>query len=148
MTDNTDDTSRAEDFVRSYAARRAEEKRSGADGLKAACAPLSKIGVTSVIWAYDGSGDSGAIESCMFYAGTNELHNVYLDALRSDLLSQTERDQIAAEQLENAVFKLLPAGFENNDGGYGEVHLDVETRTIRVEHNQRYTDAIYSEETF
>ncbi|MGS1053287.1 DUF6878 family protein [Burkholderia glumae] len=36
-------------------------------------------------------------------------------------------------------------GFENNDGGSGEVYFEVDSMRVWIEHRDYYTESIYSE---
>jgi hypothetical protein len=68
---------------------------------------LTRLGVTAVTANFDSYGDSGQIE------GLNaEPQGVILDGRLSD-------------ELEDYLFGLLPGGWENNEGGYGDFAVDV-----------------------
>jgi hypothetical protein len=68
---------------------------------------LTRLGVTAVTANFDGYGDSGQIEAL-----AAEPPGVILDRQLSD-------------ELEDYLFGLLPGGWENNEGGYGDFAVDV-----------------------
>jgi hypothetical protein len=93
---------------------------------------LMASGVANVEAAYSGYGDSGAIDGVQF---------------RDKSGVRVERDKIPAaltEKLENALYEFLPAGFEINDGGQGTLTLDVQTGTVKLEHEENYTESTSS----
>ena len=93
---------------------------------------LLESGVANVEAAYSGYGDSGAIDGVQY---------------RDKSGLRVEREKIAAaltEQLENVLYEFLPAGFEINDGGQGTLTLDVQTGTVKLEHQENYTESTSS----
>lgn len=128
---------------------RDEAQKRSADRLKALCDPLARIGIQYIVWTYDGSGDSGDIEDQSIYdTNNNEVSEEAFFNLVAQLPENEQPLFIGEHKMRDDVYELLPSGYENNDGGFGEVHLDVENKKIRVEHNQRYTETNYSEEEF
>jgi hypothetical protein len=134
----------ADDFFANYLRLAEERKQAAAAQLKAACAPLASVGIKQITWSYDGSGDSGDMEG-------RYITNVHGQCSEKDYaaaikgLDQELQKQLTLEELEKAVWELLPDGFEVNDGGYGEVILDTAARAISVQHNARITETEYSE---
>ncbi len=105
---------------------------------------------------FDGGGDSGQIETIDAEDRTDRpvplpegtvsyLHQGYGDGpVRAD--AQTVRETVEA-----MVYDCLGAthpGWENNDGADGDFTFDVATRTITLEHNQRYMDTTSYEHQF
>jgi hypothetical protein len=93
---------------------------------------LMASGVSNVEAAYSGYGDSGAIDGVQF---------------RDKSGVRVEREKIPAslkEQLENVLYEFLPAGFEINDGGQGTLTLDIQTGTVKLEHQENYTESTSS----
>ena len=93
---------------------------------------LMASGVANVEAAYSGYGDSGAIDGVQY---------------RDKAGVRVEREKIPAplkEQLENVLYEFLPAGFEINDGGQGTLTLDVQTGTVKLEHQENYTESTSS----
>lgn len=85
---------------------------------------LRLAGVEAVDATYDAYGDSGNVDDVTL---TPEV--TLDDAVMMDL-----RDLLWA-----VVYDLHP-GFENNDGGMGEISWDVVADKISVEHAERFTD--------
>lgn len=74
-------------------------------------------GYRSIVYPYNGCGDSGAIENP----------------------EQVEPDTLPAsgallDQIADQCCKLLPAGWEINEGSQGAIHVDIAAGTIRIEH--------------
>lgn len=44
-------------------------------------------------------------------------------------------------KLRNCLMDLLPAGFEDNEGGDGNITVDIKTGAIHVSHNEYYTES-------
>ena len=83
---------------------------------------------------FDGSGDDGATEEVNCY--------------RSDVYAyeEFERATYDASHLQEHFDALVPYGYENDAGGFGDVVLDVRKRKIIVERNDRFED--YSTTTY
>lgn len=93
---------------------------------------LLESGVANVEATYSGYGDSGAIDGVQYRDKTG---------------IRVEREKIPAaltEKLENVLYEFLPAGFEINDGGQGTLTLDVQTGTVKLEHEENYTESTSS----
>jgi hypothetical protein len=89
-------------------------------------------GVANVEAAYSGYGDSGAIDGVQY---------------RDKSGFRVEREKIPAaltEELENVLYEFLPAGFEINDGGQGTLTLDAQAGTVKLEHEENYTESTSS----
>ena len=108
---------------------------------------LSAATIAFVIVVFDGYGDSGQIESV---DARSDEATVDLPATEIDFEdiahggSTTEIRRLAvADAIEALAYRLLyetHGGWENNDGAYGEFTFDVAARSIRLDHNSRYTD--------
>jgi hypothetical protein len=83
---------------------------------------LRELGITSVLTKYSGGGDSGDFDDPTF----NPVERVITDRALIDRVSSV---------LSNAV-SLFFAGWENNEGGMGEVTIDVGAEQVRVNHHQ------------
>src|SRR5579859_7713966 len=96
--------------------------------LLAECDKLAAAGVTFVAVHFDGYGDSGATEEVKCYDsewyGWEEHQPVKYDA----------------SHLQEHLEVLVPFGYENDCGGFGDVVLDVAERKITVERNDRFED--------
>jgi hypothetical protein len=94
----------------------------------AACDTLAKAGVTFVAVHFDGYGDDGATEE--------------VKCFDSDYYEYTEREPLAYDvsHLQEHFEALVPLGYENDCGGFGDVVLDVTSRKLSVERNDRFED--------
>lgn len=94
----------------------------------AECKKFAEAGITFVAVHFDGYGDDGAIEDVKCfdseYYAYGEHEPVLYDAFR----------------LQEHFEALVPFGYENDCGGFGDVVLDVTVRKITVERNDRFED--------
>lgn len=111
------------------------ESRRG-DNLKQSCEALRHVRkhlveqkIETVIVAYDGYGDSGAIESITAYRDKNKVE-------LGDELTTAIRE---------AAYGILPGGWDVDCGSLGELVINVRLRTITREHNWRVEDTQYEE---
>ncbi len=98
------------------------------------CDRLAAARVTFVVVHFDGSGDDGVTEEIKCYD--------------SDVYAYEECEHVAhdASELQEHFDALVPYGYENDAGGFGDVVLDVRKRKIIVERNDRFED--YSTTTY
>ena len=109
-------------------------------------AALAEAGIHRVTVEYDGSDDSGQIESTEAWNAANE--KIPLPSLRKVQLASENADSPGDEiGLEAAVEQLAwdylydnHGGWENDDGAFGTFEFSVPDRTIALQHNDRYTD--------
>lgn len=109
---------------------------------------LEASGIVLVTVTFDGCGDSGQIEDIAAFDehGQVDLKGITLPALDgqpTDVPDAAVADPIA-DAIETLAYDLLESehgGWENNDGAYGEFTFDVVSRTIALEHNQRFTSS-------
>ena len=94
----------------------------------AQCDRLATAGITFVATHFDGSGDDGVTEEVKCYD--------------SDVYAYDECEPVAhdASELQDQFEVLVPYGYENDAGGFGDVVLDVRKRKITVERNDRFED--------
>src|SRR5690242_13493009 len=87
----------------------------------AECENLAAAGVTFVAVHFDGCGDSGVTEE--------------VQCFDSDYYAYEEQRSVAhdAAYLQEHFETLVPFGYENDCGGFGDVVLDVAARKITVE---------------
>jgi len=100
----------------------------------AQCDRLATAGITFVAAHFDGSGDDGITEEVKCYD--------------SDVCAYEECEPVSheASYLQEHFEALVPYGYENDAGGFGDVVLDVRKRKITVERNDRFED--YSTTTY
>lgn len=82
----------------------------------------SFAGIHTITVSYDGGGDSGGIESVTAYSVAGD--EVELTTVQQDLV-------------EERVYELLPSGYENNEGGYGEVEISIGENQMSMSHHDR-----------
>ncbi len=113
---------------------------------------LAAAGITAVIVDFDGEGDSGQIQGVAAQADGSS--RALPEALVSIRTVSWGRDAVCSvrecpltEAIEELCYGYLAQehdGWENNDGAYGEFHIDVSARTIALDFNARYTDVYNS----
>ena len=108
-------------------------------------AALAAAGVTRVDVRFDGIGDSGQIEEVQALAGDDpvELPATTVEIKRLD--DRQEAPKIVVEPLREAIETLsyafleqTHAGWENNEGAYGDFTFDVAAGTITLDYNERF----------
>ena len=94
----------------------------------AQCDQLAAAGVTFVAVHFDGYGDDGTTEEVKCYDGewyaSGECEPVKYDA----------------SHLQEHFEALVPFGYENDCGGFGDVVLNASARKLTVERNDRFED--------
>ena len=112
---------------------------------------LAAAGITSVHVDFDGYGDSGQIEDITVKAGDEpaELPDERIEIFdpiwgSTEIEKQTMTIREAIEALAYAFLRQTHAGWENNDGAYGDFTFNVAERTITLDYNERYTETNYS----
>ena len=96
--------------------------------LLAECDELAAAGVTFVAVHFDGSGDEGATEDVKCYDVEDYAHD------------ESEPVEHDASHMQDHFDVLVPYGYQNGCGGFGDVVLDVKARKITVERNDRIED--------
>ena len=117
-------------------------------------AALAEVGIHRVTIDYDGSGDSGQIESIEAWNAANE--KIPLPSNRKVQLASENPDrpvdhiglEAAVEELAWGYLYNNHGGWENNDGAFGTFVFDVSGRSITLEHNERYTEVDTSTHEF
>ncbi len=104
-----------------------EEARAKA-AILAECENLAAAGVTFVAVHFDGYGDSGVTED--------------VKCFDSEYYAYEEHKPLAhdAAYLQEHFETLVPLGYENDCGGFGDVVFDVSACKITVERNDRFED--------
>lgn len=138
----------SDDWWNNWQQRRTQEKAASAQRLKDACPALAALGISSITWTYDGAGDSGDMEDTVIKGSGTEPKSIedLKEAFKG--FDPETQEKLNWEKLEGCVWELIPDGFENNEGGYGEVELTTGTSRIQVRHNQRIEDVEYEENDY
>jgi hypothetical protein len=99
---------------------------------------LYPCGWKTVSLTYHGSGDS-----CdeFNYSIANAETTIDLDRVPAKDLPP----DFDIAGLEKALWDLLPEGFENNEGGDGEIAVDTKTGAVNVRHNTYYMESKFGE---
>ena len=100
----------------------------------AECETLAAAGITFVAVHFDGYGDSGATEKAQCFDSGEYIHD------------DSQPIEYDVSHLQQHFEALVPFGYENDCGGFGDVVLDVQARRILVERNDRFED--YSTSTY
>jgi hypothetical protein len=93
---------------------------------------LNQWGVAKVQAEYSGYGDSGAINHIAYLNQRGQPVN--MDMVRS----------ASDPDIENVLYEFLPDGFEINEGGQGDITIDVQAGTVKLEHQENYTETTSS----
>ena len=106
----------------------APEQVAAKAALLAECDNLAAAGVTFAAVHFDGYGDDGTTEEVKCYD--------------SEWYAWEEHPPVTydASHLQEHFEALLPWGYENDCGGFGDVVLDVRARKVMVERNDRFED--------
>lgn len=100
-------------------------------------AHLKTLGITSVSIGYDGEGDQGQISDIEALEPTE----VKIKLMTNGTPLGAHRE--LTDALENFAWKVLDdhhAGFENNDGGFGTITIDVAANNVSLEKNDKFVD--------
>ncbi|HTN76162.1 MAG TPA: hypothetical protein VL096_12985 [Pirellulaceae bacterium] len=114
-------------------AQHATAEMAAVRGLLKRCDDLAALQIVQVTFGYEGSGDEGE-DACA----------EAFDAERQPV----EMPPDMAEELCELADELIPAGYANNDGGRGEITLDVTLRQVRHEHHDYYIEVATTEQTY
>jgi len=104
------------------------EEAAAKAAILAACDRLAEAGITFVAVHFDGSGDEGVNEDIKCYATEDYAYE------------ETEVQDANFSNLQEHFETLVPYGYEDGCGGFGDVILNVTTRKITVERNDRFED--------
>src|SRR5882724_5769420 len=104
------------------------QEESAKAAILAECDTLAKAGVTFVAIHFDGCGDDGATED--------------VKCFDSEYYAYAEHEAVDYDvsHLQEHLEALVPFGYENDCGGFGDVVLDVAARKVTVERNDRFED--------
>jgi len=143
------------DFVTAYARYRESVAKANTLNKDVVFDALSAAAITHVLVEFDGYGDSGQIESACarvddtpvdFPTTTVSLHTTSWN--QGELGIKETPLAAAVEDLCYGCLEQTHAGWENNDGAYGELTFDVVERKITLDFNGRYTDTWSDAHTF
>jgi hypothetical protein len=107
-------------------------------------AALKACGITKVVIRYDGYGDSGGVEECSVEGGQGQeslAMPVQTAIVDWPLAEKAIHTAPLREVLETLAMECVAAdhdGWENNEGGSGDVTFDPVADTITVSHTENY----------
>lgn len=140
--------------------------------IKTGCSLLHACGFNYLVASFDGSGDSGDLDFIVLchkkptddydtdcgYGYGNYTHNddraKTLSTFETDYLSNcTNPDQCrhaesTLKALKTSLWRILPEGFEQNDGSYGLIKIELATGKIKMIVNERISDINTSVQEF
>ena len=112
------------------------------------CAVLTPLGIANVTISYDGAGDEGQIENTVLIDPDNNQADMpegncrsWEIAYRGDPVEQTVSIADAIEAFGNEMLAAHHPGWENNDGAFGDLTIDVHQRRAELDHSSRYITA-------
>jgi hypothetical protein len=89
---------------------------------------LKKLGIAVVQASYSGYGDSGCVDTIDYL----DVNNKPIDI--------TPLDPSLGPKIERLFREFLPDGFENNEGGQGDITLAVQKGVVTIEHQENHTE--------
>jgi hypothetical protein len=104
------------------------EQATAKAAILAECDRLAEAGITFVAVHFDGSGDEGVSEDIKCYATEDYAYE------------ESEVQEANFSYLQEHFETLVPYGYENGCGGFGDLIFNVKTRKITVERNDRVED--------
>jgi hypothetical protein len=143
------------DFVTKYAQHREAVVKANTLNKAVVFDALAAAGITHVFVEFDGAGDSGQIEGVCARVDDTPVNfpsttvNLHTTSWNHAELSLKETSLTAAvEDLCYGCLEQTHAGWENNDGAYGDFTFDVAERRITLDFNGRYSDTWSDAHTF
>lgn len=108
---------------------------------------LASAGIHTVVVAFDGSGDSGQIESVTAFGPDNAsmtlpAEPIAFGTVEFGSLHAKHGTRLAMQVIETMAYEFLERthdGWENDDGAHGEFTFTVAGRSIELDYNERYT---------
>lgn len=117
------------DFLAAIARMRAEQATDLASTRADLLRALRSVGVTEVVAEYDGCGDSGNIDAT---------------ALGPAGIEPAGATGSRIADFAWAFVHHRHPGFENNEGGYGELRWDIAADTIAIDHGDRIIEVSHT----
>jgi uncharacterized protein DUF6878 len=137
----------ANSVMREYETYRRERTKLADANKRTIFKALAAAAINEVRVAFDGEGDSGQIDSITAIAGGEETRLPARQVAIRQLFRAGAKPVRTRKSLSAAIETLCydylagtHAGWENNEGAFGEFHIDVAGRTINLEFNARFID--------
>jgi len=96
---------------------------------------LRDLNVSKIEISYSGGGDDGCIDHYQVYTINSEGEEKYNSSISVSSFSDVFDDYIY-ELLSN----VIEWDWVNNEGGYGELVIDIEKESVEIHHNQRHVE--------
>jgi hypothetical protein len=145
----------AETTLSQYERHRLNLRRFGQVNKVAIFDALAAQSITEVLVEFDGESDQGQIESVIVVRyGENVAMPETTVTIHQASWGSSEPDISECELrvgIETLCYDFLEeenGGWENNDGAFGQFHLDVTKRTVELELNSRFSDITTSHHSF
>ena len=140
MTDDAKEDAEMVDFIKTWTEQHEARMKAKFAKLKTEVVPpLRSLGVAIATLDYDGYGDSSSDET---------LTLADADGKRISTSGLAALGLAVEGEMIDLMSAVVPDGYENNEGGFGQVILDVAAGTIRNEHSQRVEQIEYIEEEY
>lgn len=93
---------------------------------------------------YDGSGDSGCVESIAYFdKEEREVSQANPIFAVEDFRDPDGETGTLSEVLETLTYELLPGGWEINDGSIGGINIEIDAGTVELRHGWRSIEVDY-----
>jgi len=139
--------SKPADWLAEIQARQQRERDRLPPAKAALLAGLKASRVATVTIEYDGEGDSGQIETIVARTARGKPATLR-GSVTLDLHGQAREYKSLEEVLDEfawAILRVYHDGFENNEGGFGTLTIDVAKGTITLDHNDRIIEVSNTE---
>lgn len=128
-----------ESFEQKWAREEKERREHGKEHLLSLIPQIKQSKYRYLVAYFDGSGDSGQMETIMLSNEDDVLAARYYGDYTGDEALPAGIDR---QELEDAAWELTPPGFENNEGGFGAVILDCQEGKVRLNYSYRVEDSV------
>lgn len=134
--------------------------------IKEFCPTLVAYGIDTLRAEYDGEGDSGNMDVYVVNPKAPPVGNTVITNNLRSFSQETEHKMLMQymqkmeqlpdkpftqqqiSDLEDALYELLPGGWEINDGSFGEVVVKPSENSVYMQHNERYSEVNTTERTW
>ncbi len=126
-----------------FARHQAEKRKQLASSRKRLIAALREIGVVSVEINYEGCGDQGQLVNIAASGSDDNPVNLECQIPPGHATNATTTSCSYAQALMDLAWGLLGVhhdGFDDNEGAYGTIAINVMADKITFDHYERYTD--------
>jgi hypothetical protein len=97
---------------------------------------LKDKGINKIEITFSGSGDSGDIDDLIYYDITDKYY-YSRDMVKNSYMTDEEYNLLQNDCYEFIDDAIEGADWYNNEGGFGNITLDLDTMTANVEYSQR-----------